>query len=43
MIIPLGAKVTLSVKDERLSALPDGNYEIMLGKDVSQLLAAKGN
>lgn len=34
MIIPLGAKATLSVKDERLTALPDGNYEIML-TDIS--------
>ncbi len=34
MIIPLGAKATLSVKDERLSVLPEGNYNLML-TDIS--------
>jgi thiosulfate dehydrogenase [quinone] large subunit len=34
MVIPLGAKATLSVDDASLSVLGDGNYELML-TDIS--------
>lgn len=34
LIIPLGAKATITIKDERLSALPAGKYQIKL-TDIS--------
>ena len=34
LIIPLGAKATITIKDERLSALPAGEYQIKL-TDIS--------
>ena len=34
LIIPLGAKATITIKDERLSALPSGQYQMKL-TDIS--------